>query len=162
MKDKIAAFAKLVEDQQIQNLRDKRLDCEANIKNARTSVKTGKKFAKVDVGTSSRYMVEMSTGNIFGTKGYGQVHRGHFYGTVDTINEYFWGEYYPERLASPLPKQGSSFIPKLTHAPEVKTTHVGAGAGPERPEREMLAAGADATAFLNRPPVEPANLAQVV
>jgi hypothetical protein len=161
MKDKIAAFAKLVEEQQIQYLIGMGYKADSNFRNAKTQVLPGKKFAKVNIGDSGRYMVEMSTGNIFGTKGYGQVHRGHFYGTVDTINEYFWGEYYPERLASPLPKQGSSFIPKLTHAPEVKTTHVGAGAGPERPEREMLAAGADATAFLNRSPVEPANLAQV-
>lgn len=161
MTNKITAFAQLVEKQQIENLIEMGYKPDSDFRNSKTSVVSGRKFTKVNIGSSGRYMVEMETGNIFGVKGYGQVHRGHFYGTVDTTNEYFWGDYYPERLASPLPKQGSSFIPKLTHAPEAKTTHVGAGSGPERPERETIADGLAATAFLNQPPVEPAYLAQV-
>ncbi len=38
-------------------------------------------------------MVENETGNIYGIKAYGVIHKGHFYGTLDTINLYFWGEY---------------------------------------------------------------------
>ena len=56
-------------------------------------IKLGRKYANVDVGMSGRYMVELATGNIYGIKGYGVIHRGHHYGTLDTINEYEWGEY---------------------------------------------------------------------
>ena len=117
MKNKIIAFAALVQAQSIQRLQEQSLDCEANLNNARTTIKEGQKFTKVDIGTSGRYMVENSTGNIFGIKGYGQVHKGHFYGTVDTTADYFWGNYYPERISSPLPLQKYS-IPALTFAPK--------------------------------------------
>jgi hypothetical protein len=38
-------------------------------------------------------------GNIFGIKGYGQIHRGHYYGTLDTIENWYWGDYaaYPRK-----------------------------------------------------------------
>ena len=52
----------------------------------------GKKYTKVDVGRSGKYMVD-ADGNIFGVKGYGVIHRGHHYGTLDTINEWYWGDY---------------------------------------------------------------------
>jgi hypothetical protein len=46
----------------------------------------------VDVGRSGKYMVT-EDGEIFGIKGYGVIHRGHQYGTLDTIDEWFWGDY---------------------------------------------------------------------
>jgi hypothetical protein len=114
--EKIEVFAKRVEDETIQRLHESKMDCEANIANARTSVKPGKKYAKVDIGNSGRYMVEMETGNIFGIKAYGQIHRGHFYGTVETINDYFWGGYYPVKQFNPTPLREGT-IPKLTFVP---------------------------------------------
>lgn len=117
MKNKIIAFAALLEAQSIQRLQEQSLDCKANLNNAKTHIHEGKKYTRVDIGTSGRYMVENATGNIFGIKGYGQVHKGHFYGTVDTTTEYFWGNYYPQRLASPLPTQKYN-IPALTFAPQ--------------------------------------------
>lgn len=57
--------------------------------------KPGKKFVRVNIGSSGRYMVDLSDGTIYGIKGYGVVHYGHVYGTLDTINDWFWGEYYP-------------------------------------------------------------------
>jgi hypothetical protein len=62
--------------------------------------KPGKKFVRVNVGTSGRYMVDLNDGTIYGIKGYGVVHYGHVYGTLDTINDYFWGEYYGVHLPS--------------------------------------------------------------
>ena len=58
-------------------------------------VRPGRKYTKVDVGTSGKYMVEPEgdTGHIWGIKGYGVIHRGHYYGTLDTIDKYFWGEF---------------------------------------------------------------------
>ena len=71
-------------------------------------MKPGTKFTKVDVGTSGKFMVENSTGNIYGIKGYGVIHKGHFYGTLDTTAEYSWGKYYPEKVAGPAPEVQSN------------------------------------------------------
>ena len=118
MNEKLTAFAQLVEQEQIQRLQEQKLDCEANVKNARTRVIVGQKYAKVDVGTSGKFMVEVTTGNIFGIKAYGQIHKGHFYGTLDTTNEYFWGNYYPQHKTNPTAPGKFGVIPKLTFAPE--------------------------------------------
>jgi superfamily II helicase len=69
------------------------LGCECNYKNAIAHSKDGKKYIKIDVGTSGKYMIEKETGNIYGIKAYGQIHKGHFFGTLDTIDGYFWGDY---------------------------------------------------------------------
>ena len=53
----------------------------------------GPKYTRVDVGTSGKYMVENSTGAIYGIKGYGRVHRGHAYGTLDTVDDWDWSGY---------------------------------------------------------------------
>jgi hypothetical protein len=60
----------------------------------------GRVYTKIDFGTkaggfSGRYMVENATGVIYGIKGYGKVHKGHRYGTLATVDDWFWGEYYP-------------------------------------------------------------------
>lgn len=66
----------------------------------------GPKYTKVDLGTrregsehigQGKYMVENETGIIYGIKGYGRVHKGHTYGTLDTANEWYWGGYVGER-----------------------------------------------------------------
>lgn len=54
---------------------------------------TGAKYVRVDTGDSGTYMIEISTGIIYGIKGYGQVHRGHVYGTLDTLDAFHWGNY---------------------------------------------------------------------
>ena len=61
----------------------------------------GKVYDKVDVVTGGqqmgRYMVEVRTEIIYGIKGYGKVHKGHRYGTLDTIEEFDWSPYYAVR-----------------------------------------------------------------
>jgi signal peptidase I len=57
----------------------------------------GKKYTKVDVGSSGKYMIT-EDGDIYGIKAYGVIHKGHHYGTVDTINEWYWGSYTAEKL----------------------------------------------------------------
>ena len=47
-----------------------------------THIKPGRKYTKIDVGCSGKYMVENETGRIYGIKAYGVIHRGHFYGTL--------------------------------------------------------------------------------
>lgn len=57
----------------------------------------GKKYTKVDIGPranmSGKYIVENDTGRIYGIKGYGVIHRGHYYGTLDEIDRWNWGGY---------------------------------------------------------------------
>ena len=65
----------------------------------KTTVKPGKKYTKVDVGRSGKYMIDHETEEIFGIKGYGVIHRGHRYGTLDTVEDWFWGEYRAVKTA---------------------------------------------------------------
>jgi hypothetical protein len=97
----IETFALLLEAEQLENLRQRGLNCENNILARKVKIVDGNKYIKVNVGTSGKYMVEKSTGIIFGIKGYGQVHKGHKYGTLDTINEWNWGTYYPVKKDEP-------------------------------------------------------------
>lgn len=90
--NKLELLAAKVEADTLDNLKRTGLDCEANRLNAKTSIKPGKKYTKVDVGSSGKYMVD-AEGNIFGIKAYGVIHTGHQYGTLDTINEWYWGQY---------------------------------------------------------------------
>ena len=94
MKEKIEALVKMITEQTQEQYRIDRLDCETNMLNAVARVKPGNKYTKIDVGSSGKLMVD-AEGNIFGIKAYGVIHRGHAYGTLDTINNYWWGKYYP-------------------------------------------------------------------
>jgi hypothetical protein len=78
----VAEFAAAVEAAELETLIRLKLDCDANRRNVKTSIKPGKKYTKVDVGGSGRYMID-SAGNIFGIKAYGVVHTGKRYGTLD-------------------------------------------------------------------------------
>lgn len=57
------------------------------------TIKHGRKYTKVDIGKSGKYMVVNETGEIFGIKAYGVIHRGHVYGTLETIANWQWGGY---------------------------------------------------------------------
>lgn len=63
----------------------------------RVSVKPGPVYTKVDIGPegnmSGKYMIENATGIIYGIKGYGKVHKGHRYGTLETAGDWYWGGY---------------------------------------------------------------------
>ena len=115
--NKIQTFANLVQTQHEARHAASGVKPELYKDWSKTTIKPGVKYTKVDVGTSGKYMVENATGNIFGIKGYGMVHRGHFYGTLDTINEYYWGEFYPSKLDGSLGRQKANGCPEITHAP---------------------------------------------
>jgi hypothetical protein len=63
----------------------------------------GPKYTKVDIGPASnmsgKYMIENETGIIYGIKGYGRVHKSHTYGTLETVNQWYWGDYTGQRIA---------------------------------------------------------------
>lgn len=61
---------------------------------SKVQVHYGKKYVRIDIGGSGKLMID-TLGNIYGIKGYGVIHKGHQYGTLDTIQDWYWGEYYP-------------------------------------------------------------------
>ena len=62
---------------------------------SRVNVIPGIKYTKIDVGGAGKLMVENATSNIYGIKSYGVIHRGKHYGNLDTIYDYYWGDYRP-------------------------------------------------------------------
>jgi len=90
---KLQNFATVLENDQLDRLKRAGWNCQGNIEECKVKIKPGKKYVKVDVGTSGKYMVD-ADGQIWGIKAYGVIHRGHYYGTLDTINHYYWGEYH--------------------------------------------------------------------
>ena len=91
--DKIERFRAKVEAEQWQTLHRRF----PSLKQEFVTVKPGKKYTKVDVGSSGKFMVTQA-GEIFGIKAYGVIHRGHPYGTLDTIDDYWWGNHKPIKL----------------------------------------------------------------
>ena len=94
MKDKLQRFAALIEKQTWTRYKDMFPSTHPQDVETYSKVKIipGRKYTKVDVGSSGKYMVD-SEGNIFGIKAYGVIHRGHYYGTLDMIDQYYWGDY---------------------------------------------------------------------
>ena len=84
--NKVKAFAQRVEESHFAYLCKLYPNCVADnwfMKNQRVNIKPGPKYTKVNIGDSGRFMVVNSTGEIFGIKAYGVIHRGHYYGTLD-------------------------------------------------------------------------------
>lgn len=102
MKEKIKAFAELLEREQIEQRHKDNLACEANLMNCKVTIKEGNKYVKVDIGSSGRYMIDKE-GNIYGIKAYGVIHLGHHYGTLETISSYFWGGYTAAKVSDCIP-----------------------------------------------------------
>ena len=95
--ERLERFRATLEAEQIEGLIRKGYNPEFH--NVRCKVKIGRKYANVDVGDSGKYMVELSTSKIYGIKGYGVIHRGHYYGTLDTIGGCDWSGYTARREA---------------------------------------------------------------
>ena len=90
--EKIEQLAKLIEYQQIERLKKEKLGCPGNLHNCKVYIRPGKKYTKIDVGYSGKYMID-DAGIIYGIKSYGVIHRGHIYGTLDTVIDFYWGGY---------------------------------------------------------------------
>ena len=90
---KLERFAQVLEKDQLRGLVNRGVDCEGNRNNCVTRIVAGSKYTKVDVGKSGKYMVVNATGEIYGIKGYGVIHRGQYFGTLDTIDRYDWSGY---------------------------------------------------------------------
>ena len=90
---KLEAFRARLEADQLEGLKRHGVDCEPNRHGVKCWIKGGKKYAHINVGSSGKYVVVLATGEIFGIKGYGVIHRGYQFGTLDIIADYEWGEY---------------------------------------------------------------------
>ena len=89
----LQALCNKITQETSQELKRNKLDCEANLANAVANYVVGKKYVRVDVGGSGKYMIDKENNAIYGIKAYGVIHKGHQYGTLDTIEDYFWGGY---------------------------------------------------------------------
>ncbi len=101
---KLQAFCAILEQQQ-----RNRFACDCNgpaieqrmAQACSTHYHIGKRWARVDVGSSGKYMVDLTTQEIVGIKAYGVPHLGHHYGTLDTLADWDWSGYHA-RPASPV------------------------------------------------------------
>lgn len=90
---KLQRLADLIETGRLIALVLDKVDCESNRTNCKVRIVPGRKYTKIDVGYSGAYMVDNGTGEIFGVKAYGVIHRGHRYGTLDTVDQWNWRPY---------------------------------------------------------------------
>ena len=97
--DKIEDFAALIQEQTQRHYQEQGYSWNGWENNCKTEVKPGRKYIKIDVGFSGKYMVDMD-GNIYGIKAYGVINKKKQYGTVDTTDQYYWGKYSPIKLPS--------------------------------------------------------------
>ena len=93
--EKIEALRALIEAEQAEALARRA----PNVEPPKVKIVHGRRWIKVDVGTSGKYMVD-TDGAIYGIKGYGVPHLGHQYGTLDTIQEWDWSGYTAVRVAA--------------------------------------------------------------
>lgn len=100
---KLQQFAAILQTQQQIQCKLSGVGCQANLDNCRTRIVPGKKYDKVNVGGSGRFMVDRATGEIYGIKGYGQIHKGRTYGTLDGIARLWWGGYSPRTIDARYP-----------------------------------------------------------
>lgn len=74
-------------------LKERNLDCDINLLNAKAIYLIKNKYTYINAGGSGKYMIDNKTNEIYGIKAYGTINKGRFYGILDTINNYFWGDY---------------------------------------------------------------------
>ena len=91
-KEKIQRLAKMIQTQTFARLDNYYSNSDLATHDSQVTVKSGRKYTKIDVGQSGKYMID-AQGNIFGIKAYGVIHHGHRYGTLDTIDCYDWSNY---------------------------------------------------------------------
>lgn len=106
---KLNAFVELLQRQATErrtgdwpttNLSAETLACREVIiaRDCKVKVTVGGKYIRVDLGDAGKYMID-AQGNIWGIKAYGVIHKGHQYGTLDTIHQFYWGGYKGLRIS---------------------------------------------------------------
>ena len=85
----VVEFAQKLERKEKAQLMKHGLDCEANWIQAKTHIHRGRKYDRVDVCTSGKYMIDRE-GNIFGIKAYGVPHLGKRFGNINSPDTIIW------------------------------------------------------------------------
>mgnify|MGYP001615715714 CR=1 FL=1 len=93
IQEALQRFAERLESEQRARLAREYPKLDLTTEQYRARVAVGLKYSLVDFGGSGKYMVVNATGEIFGIKSYGVIHRGHAYGTLGTLNAWDWGGY---------------------------------------------------------------------
>lgn len=89
--EQLRCFCGMLQEAQTEGLRREGLDPSAH--DHHITLRIGQLYARVDVGSSDRYMVELSTGEIFGIRSDCAPNRRRTYGTLDTLHEWDWSGY---------------------------------------------------------------------
>lgn len=97
-KGKLLALVRKIETETKERYIKDGLAIEIHKRNLVVTINPGRKYTKIDIGGSGKLMIT-ENGEIFGIKAYGVIHLGHHYGTLDTINDWFWGHYSPVKLS---------------------------------------------------------------
>jgi hypothetical protein len=117
--ERIEALAALILEETRARLASKYSQWQADAESV--EVIPGRVYTKINRGSngsmSGMLMVENATGNIYGIKGYGQVHKGHQYGTLETVADWYWGEYYPQPASAEQIAARSEVIAKADTTP---------------------------------------------
>lgn len=61
--------------------------------NKSVGITIGKKFAKVTIGSSVRYFVEIATGIIYASASWQKYNPNRSFGTLDTVDQFDWSGY---------------------------------------------------------------------
>ncbi len=96
---KLQILCDTITNQTREYLTIRNLGCEANLLNAKATYKIKKKYTYIDQGGSGKYLINFD-GEIYGIKAYGVINLRRFYGTLDTINEFYWGDYTAKKIVS--------------------------------------------------------------
>jgi hypothetical protein len=100
----LSDLAFLIQKETIARLIADKLDCPANIENARVTIVQGRKYAKIIVGSSVRYFVKLTGGDMVHRAEMGTIYASasrnapnfnRSFGTVFDMNDFTWGEYEP-------------------------------------------------------------------
>lgn len=98
-KAKLQLLCDKITDQSRERLIRDNLYNQTNLDNTKAVYKIKKKYTYIDIGGSGKYMVN-DEGQIYGIKAYGKIHLGHCYGNLNTINDFYWGDYTARKIVS--------------------------------------------------------------
>lgn len=104
LKEKLAAFAQLVQAESISRSSKDGLTHTANAEYHKIGIYPGSKFTRISIGGGMRYCVRNEDGAIFAAKGTKGPNFNQFFGTLDTINQFYWGGYTGR------PKEDSEYV----------------------------------------------------
>ena len=96
-KAKLQLLCDKITNQSRDHLKMLDLGCETNLESAKVTYKIKKKYTYIDNRDSGKYMINKE-GEIYGIKAYGVINLRRSYGTLNTINEFYWGDYTAKRI----------------------------------------------------------------